>query len=244
MSQGGLEEPRLMKIESMFNTSTAEINSRCWNPYLGISINNKVFDLDYIYDFMFWASGCAKERAAVLIVDIIQHINNEVFDRVGSLKALDKAFRKADEVLHLCERALDMLSPERRERVSILRWTDVIQEEHFIHNLDILNEAYVRDKRFRELLASITIRNLGEIVKRLDNSQVEKLSRYILNELPEIIMGFLHDGIHYNLSAYPDRIVAIYEELKGHDFFREICSRLRGIGNSAHVEVYSPDKAR
>ncbi len=45
-----------MRIERFFNTSTPEIDGRKWNPYLGISIQNKAFTPEYIADFLRWAA--------------------------------------------------------------------------------------------------------------------------------------------------------------------------------------------
>ncbi len=38
----------MIKLETLINTTEIEINNRQWNPYLGISINNKTFTLEYI----------------------------------------------------------------------------------------------------------------------------------------------------------------------------------------------------
>lgn len=228
-----------MIIKSLFNTTEQQIDARHWNPYLGISINNKAFTVDYIYVYMDWATQRSKECAAIVIVDILQHINNQVLGRSKPVAAIEKAFRKADEVHQMCEEAKSKLSSDKISRLVILEWTDIVQDEYFQHNLSIVKEEYVNNKQFRKALLSITKRNLGAIVSRLNDEQVEMLTQYIVNELPELITGFKHAGIHYNLNVYPGRISSIYAELLELEFFRQIHSRLRVIGEIASAEAYS-----
>ena len=234
-------EVRAMRIASLFNTTLEHIESRRWNPYLGISINNKKFTREYLYDFMAWAAVRTKERVAIVIVDIIQHINNLVFDRSKPISAIDKAFRKAEEVRLLCDQAMSALPPQLSEKIVLLDWTDIVYDPFFCHNLQIFKEEYAENDDFRNALIAITKKNLGSIVSRLDEDAIETLSRYLLNELPELATGFMHDGIHYNLNVYPGRIGSIYSELMCLDFFPRIYSRLYIIGNIASVEAYSEE---
>lgn len=227
-----------MRIESLFNTTLEEIESKKWNPYLGISINNKAFTAAYLAEYMNWAVDHARERAAVLVVDIIQHINNEVLDRKKPAGAIEKALRKADEVQLLCEQAAATLAPEKRGKLVLLEWTDLVCEDDFRHNLSVLRGEYAANRPFREALLAISRDNLGPIVQRLDDSGVERLTEYVVNELPELIAGFHHDNIHFNLNVYPGKIASIYAGLLEFDFFREILAKLRLSGEMASAEAY------
>lgn len=229
----------MMRIESRINTTEREILDRKWNPYLGISINNKIFTRDYIADFMNWAAERAGVSAAVLVVDIIQRINNEVFARAKPMAAIEKAFKKADEILQLCMDAHAQLPPEKQKRIVIVEWPDVVQDENFCFNARILNNAFEANPRFKDALISITRRNLGEITNRLDEQQVELLAHYLLNELPEVLAGFHHKGIHYNLNVYPGNLYTTYTELLEQEWFSPIYKQLRLTGEIALAEAYS-----
>lgn len=228
-----------MLIKSLFNTTERQIEARHWNPYLGISINNKAFTIDYIHAYMDWATQRAQECAAIVIVDIIQHINNQILGRSKPVAAIEKAFRKADEIHHMCDEARSRLNSDKIARLVVLEWTDIVQDACFKYNLSIIKKEYTENQQFREALLAITKRNLGSIVSRLDEEQVGILTQYIVNELPELITGFNHGGIHYNLNVYPGRISSIYVELLELEFFRQIHSRLRVIGEIASAEAYS-----
>ncbi len=228
-----------MKIESLINTTEIEINNRQWNPYLGISINNKTFTAEYISEFMNWAAERAKDRAAVLVVDIIQRINNEVFNRSKPMPAIEKALKKADEILQLCSEVYATLPREKKERIIIVEWPDIMYDDTFRYNSQILNRAFEQNLELREALVAITRRNLGEITARLDEQQIGSLSHYLLHELPEIFAGFLHDGIHFNLNVYPGKISSIYTELLGQECFIPIHDQLRIPGKIAIIEAYN-----
>ena len=72
----------------------------------------------------------------------------------------------------------------------------------------------------------------------MNDDQVETLTQYLVNELPELITGFNHDGIHFNLNVYPGNIASIYAQLLELEFFRTIHSRLHLLGEIASVEAY------
>lgn len=230
-----------MRILDIAGAGREELERRVWNPYLGVSINNKAFTAEYLEAYMRWAAPRAKERAAVLVVDVIQRINNEVFDRSKPVAAIERAFRKAGEVLALCRETASRLPDEMRERLVILEWPDIVQDDCFHHNLAVLKEAHGRDSDFRGLLTGITRRNLGAIVGRLDEGRIEALSQYLLYELPEIIAGFRHGGVHYNLNVYPGAMSKTYSELMESPCMRRLLPRLRFIGRVAHAETYRDD---
>jgi len=227
-----------MRIESLINTTQVEIDGLQWNPYLGISINNKIFTTEYIFEYMNWAAEKARDRAAVLVVDIIQRINNEVFNRCKPMAAIEKTFRRADEILQMCNDAYRALDGEKKEKIVILEWPDIMYDEMFQFNSKILNAAFEENQKFKETLIAITRRSLGEITNRLDEQQIETLSHYVLYELPEIFAGFNHNGTHYNLNVYPGKISAIYTDLFEQECFKPIYSRLQLVGKIAIIEAY------
>jgi len=227
-----------MELISFFNTNETEIKNKKWNPYLGISINNKSFTIEYISSFINWASSRANKGFAIVVVDIIQHINNQVFDKSKPLSAIDKAFRKADDIRIICDQAKILVDKEKLNNLVVIDWTDLLFDEYFQYNLDLLKEEYASNYEFKEVLLEITKKNLGPIVNRLDNFKIEYLNEYLINELPELITGFRYNGVHYNLNVYPGKIASIYAELLKYDFFQQILSKIHIIDEIASVEAY------
>lgn len=227
-----------MKIVDLFATDLAAIEARTWNPYLGISIQNKTFTVDYIAAFAAWAAERARERVAIVVVDVLQRINNQVLNRSKVMAAVEKAFRKADEVHALVDEALARLPEAARARVVVLDWPEIMEEEYFLHNARVFGAAYETMPEFHDFLVGLTRTNLGPIVERLGEAEVELLATYTLHELPELATGFLHGGVHFNLNVYPGRISSIYAELLAQPFFPRIARELRTIGPYACIEAY------
>jgi hypothetical protein len=120
----------------------------------------------------------------------------------------------------------------------VLDWPDIMDEQYFLHNARVFAAAYTAIPEFHDFLVRLTRSNLGPIVDRLGESEVEMLATYTLHELPELATGFLHDGVHFNLNVYPGRISSIYAELLVQPFFPEIARELRSIGPYACIEAY------
>ncbi|MFZ5811155.1 MAG: hypothetical protein ACOY4F_03855, partial [Thermodesulfobacteriota bacterium] len=98
-----------MEFRDIFNTTREAIESKNWNPYLGISINNKYFTQEHIAAFASWGVEYCRDGFALLVVDILQRINNEVFDKSKIEKAMSKAFRQSDVILDACRQAVSTL---------------------------------------------------------------------------------------------------------------------------------------
>lgn len=228
-----------MQLASCFQTTPEEINSGSWNPYLGISINNRAFTGDYLDAFLAWAVPRSRDKVAIVLVDVLQRINNQVLDRSKPAAALEKAFRKADEVRNLCSEALERLDSCSRDRVLLLEWPDIVDGQYFQHNLRLFRAAFQEDPAFREALVELSRQNLGVIAGRLGLEQLEQISHYILYELPELVTGFVFEGIHFNLNVYPGAIFKVYKQLREHDCYARIASDLRSIGPFASVEAYA-----
>lgn len=228
-----------MRIENYIHTTPEEIDSRRWNPYLAISINKKTFTRCYIDAFINWALPRSREKVAIVIVDVLQQINNQVLGPYKPAAAIEKAFRKADEIHLICQQAIAELTDDERSRLLVLEWPDIIEERFFLHNARLFKRAYAEDPAFRDALMGVSRQNLGAILERLGVEQLEHISRYMLYELPELVTGFVYDGCHFNLKVYPGALVSLYQQLSVLDCFARITPELLHIGPSASIEAYA-----
>lgn len=226
-----------MEIRDIFNTTREAIDSNRWNPYLGISIKNKYFTPKTITAFAAWGAQHARDGFALLIVDILQRINNEVFDKSNVEKALSKAFRQSDPVLDACRKAVDSLPAGQREKIVILEWPDIM-DESYVHNTRLIFDNFRDNASFRDYIVASVSGNLGNIVSRLNEEKILTLCDYVLYELSEFLCGFMHQGVHYDLCVYPGSIAFLTRDLLAQDFFQPIYAQLRLHGPLAHAEMY------
>lgn len=226
-----------MRIVDIHGTTPDEIAARRWNPYLGISIRNRAFTPEAIAAFTRWGVAHAHEKFALLIVDVIQRVNNEVFDRANPAKALEKAFAQADAVRGHCRAAVEALPPEDRAKVVIVEWPDII-DDTYAANRRLVFEAFEASPEFRDYILRSVSKNLGAIVERLKDGELETLCQYVLYEIPEFMRGFVAGDTHFNLCVYPGGITFLTRDLLAQDFFKPLYARMRSYGPVAHAEMY------
>ena len=226
-----------MRYADIFNTTEADIAARCWNPYLGISVRNRYFTQEAIATFARWGAAHAKERFALLVVDIIQRVNNEVFEKKPAAKAFERALEQSDLIREYCRSAVAALPQEQRSKVVILEWADIV-DETYAWNRELMFEYFESCPEFREYLTKTVSSNLGSIVERLKGGDVETLCQYLLYEIPELICGFMHQGVHFNLCVYPGSLAFLARDLMNRDFFQELFAKMRPLGPMANAELY------
>lgn len=226
-----------MEFRDIFNATRESIESRTWNPYLGISINNKYFTPEHIADFASWGVQNCRDGFALLVVDILQRINNEVFDKASVEKSISKAFRQSDVILDACHQAISTLPDGAREKVVILEWPDIMDAAYF-HNTRIVFDNFQTNEAFRNYIVNSVSGNLGSIIHRLNEEKRLTLCNYVLYELSEFMCGFVHKGVHYDLCVYPGSIATLTRELLQQDFFQDIYGQFLFHGPLAHAEMY------
>lgn len=226
-----------MRYADIFNTTPEEITARTWNPYLGISVRNRYFTQEAITEYARWGAAHAKERFALLVVDIIQRVNNEVFEKAPVGKAFERALRQSDPIREYCQNAVASLPPEQRGKVVIIEWADIV-DETYAWNRELVFEYFDSCREFREYLVNTVSSNLGSIVERLKGGDVETLCQYLLYEIPELICGFMHQGVHFNLCVYPGSLAFLASDLMKRDFFLDLFAKMRPLGPMAHAELY------
>jgi tRNA-dependent cyclodipeptide synthase len=227
-----------MEFRDIFNTTQDAIETKQWNPYLGISVNNKYFTPENIAAFAAWGASNCRGGFALLVVDILQRINNEVFDKANVEKAISKAFRQSDVILDSCRQAVSTLPAEAREKVVILEWPDIMDAAYF-HNTRIVFDNFQNNAAFRSYIVNSVSGNLGSIVNRLNEEKRLTLCNYVLYELSEFLCGFVYKGVHYDLCVYPGSIATLTRELLQQDFFQDIYGQFIFHGPLAHAEIYA-----
>ena len=107
--------------------------------------------------------------------------------------------------------------------------------------LYIFQDAFEKNLEFRKTIIDITkntphIRNLD-----LKESQYEKLSRYVIDELPMLISGIRKDGIAYELLPYPGfaNIDYLAMDVQEGKTFPYITRKLNIKNKCRFVEIYA-----
>jgi tRNA-dependent cyclodipeptide synthase len=228
-----------MRIASLLNISKSELSSKKFNIFIGISLGNKYFSKERIKEYIVWALKNTKERVAVLIPDKIHAVNYEVKNEYPPERAAAVARRKGNEI----ERIVVDIAKELKiseSKLRIVRW-EQIEDARYLQMLYIFQDAFEKNLEFRKTIIDITkntphIRNLD-----LKESQYEKLSRYVIDELPMLISGIRKDGIAYELLPYPGfaNIDYLAMDVQEGKTFPYITRKLNIKNKCRFVEIYA-----
>jgi len=229
-----------MIIKSYLNCTEQDIKSKKFNIFIGISLGNKYFSKDNIKKYILWALENTKEDVLILIADTNHAINYEVFNDYNPERALQVALRKGDETKESIKKIIHSLPKEKHSIIKICRWDDARKSKYYKEKIKIFLNEFKRDRKFHDFIINAVQENLGSKVKILDLKSLEKLSLYVLDELPILLNGVEYGGKIYNLHPYPgfsclDMLLMGLQEGK---LFPKLSEKLEIKNKIAEVEAY------
>lgn len=190
-----------MKIASCLNASRAEILSKKFNIFIGISLGNKYFTREHIREYLLWALEHTKEKIAVLIPDKIHAINYEVRNEYSADRAFSVTRRKGDEAEELVAEIIKGAEiPENK--AEIVRW-ELIEDSLYLRMLNIFRAAFEENQAFRKAVIDTVKETLPYANFNFSDAQYEKLAQYVIEELPMLMSGIRIGGVNYEVLPYP-----------------------------------------
>lgn len=227
-----------MEIKNYFNTNEKEVRQRKFNIVIGISLGNKYFSKDNIREFIIWATENTKEKVIFLIPDKIHAINYEVKNGYSKERAVKVASRKGEEMKSIIEEILFEFPEKTRKIFNIIKWED-IENVEYNKQVNIISKEFKKNIKFRDKIISIARENVKN--KIFVSGDYEKLSEYILKELPFLISGIKYRGIKYGLLPYPglSEIDYLVSDLHRGVSFPEITKKLDIKSKLRIVEAYA-----
>src|SRR3989344_1651904 len=182
-----------------------EVKSKKFNIYMGISLNNKWFTKRNIKEYILWGLKNTKKKFCVVIADAIQSINYNVRDNYSEKTATEKALKEGDKFLKVINELLDELPKEKRKLIDIIRWADIENDTNHKITFPIFLKEFKTNILFKEEIKNIIrdfISKLNRPNINFSEEKIEKLSLYILKELPELSDGFTYNNVYYNCILY------------------------------------------
>lgn len=227
-----------MRITKYLNTTEAEIVAKKFNILIGISLGNKYFTPAHIKAYLAWAIE-QTGKVAILIPDKIHAVNYQVKNNYSQERAATVARRNGDVMRDaLIELAQESSAPVGM--VNILRWEE-IEDEKYISMQSVIRKSFEKDSAFRDVVLAVVkevphFESLG-----LNNDQHKQLAQYVLDELPMLISGVRHKGVHYELLPYPGfaNIDYFAIDLQEGRSFPEITKELKVSDKLRLIEAYA-----
>lgn len=225
------------EIGAIRGSTAKEVLSRKFNIYMGISLNNKWFTKENIKEYILWGLKHTKKRFCVVIADSLQAINYQARSRYSKQAAIKKALKEGDKFLGIIKEILGELSEEERRLVDVIRWDELKKDPFYSKALQIFLQEFKTNNSFREEIKKI----VGGFAGRLEqpsasNERIEKLSLYVIEELPELLNGFTFKETYYSCFLYPydGPLMRLIEKIQKKSIFPEIHDKLE-IKNNVFV---------
>jgi tRNA-dependent cyclodipeptide synthase len=215
-----------LKITRVYGGNEQAVVERKHNILIAISLGNKWFTKENLKEYIEWALKNSKDRVLIWVADKINAVNYEVKDKKSSEVSLRRALREGDRKLSFIQNILLELPKKECNKVDIVRHSDLELLDEYIKLKEYFHQKFNKDQKFREAVLVIV---KSTISLRFNESQIEKLSEYVLNELPLILSSFKYKNIEYSCYPYPvnTRVAEFVEKIQMKEIFPEICNEIK-----------------
>ena len=226
-----------MRIKNCLNTNKKEVENKKFNIWIGISLGNKYFTKRNIKEYILWALEHTKEDVAILIADKIHAINYQIRNHYTKQRALQVALRKGQEIKQSVSKIIKQLPKEQQDKTSVLLWQDIESNKEYKSAKKSILQEFNTNSLFHKKIVEISKEN---IVSKFNDEEVEKLSSYVLNELPIFIKGIRYKKKIYDLIPYPGlgKIDELTIDLLQGTTFPELTRKLKVTHKIAILEAY------
>ena len=192
-----------LKLGVIRGATEVEVKSKKFNIYLGISLGNKWFSKNNTREHLKFALKYAKDRVGLVVADTLHAINYEVRDRISYEKAIKKSFKKGTEFIEMLKELIGELPEKERKVIDIIRWEDVKKDRLYKKILPIVKKEFKNNRKFKEAILAIIWEHIKLEKREFSEKELERFGDYLLEELPEVLNGFIFKNTYYNCYLYP-----------------------------------------
>jgi len=204
-----LPEIAIVKILPRISTSELFSRKKC---YLGISIENPLFDGDSLKALLTWAGGNF-EQCLVIVGDYLSRFNERIVAGCDDELAGERAIRSGDLFI---SKTKELFSKLPAKRIRLTRWKEHLQSEEYERAKKVLDEIFKTDEEFK---ASVEYDALSFVRRQQKHNQhlavdVEEAIRlsceYILEEVA--VFSVLSES-GWNVELYPGLELRVLAEV-------------------------------
>jgi tRNA-dependent cyclodipeptide synthase len=234
-----------MRIASCLNVTPEEVAARQHNIWIGVSLGNSYFTKENTREYIKWSLENTKERVLVVIPDVLHAVNLEVLDNRTPQAALRKAVKIGDEKAVEVMEIIDTLSGEDKKKISVVRWKDLLENEDYRMKLKAIKDEFEDNKEFHDFITDIVKSGRSDRSERLSkmtDEELDRLSNYVLYELPHFMNGVQgdRDDLVYTIIPYPglNKLDDLAVGLCNGTMFVELSKKLNLSNKIGIVEAY------
>lgn len=193
----------------LFGISEEELNSKLFNIFIGISLGNKFLNKKLAEEYLRFALAKTKDKVVVLIADEIDVINWEIFRNFSKEEAREKVENKSEDLVKMFKNIIDKLKREIKgslfNKIEVIKWNDV-KTKNFLLSEKFIAEEYRNNFGFKKRILCFVEEYAKVRKKLLSDEEKNKLTSYIIAELPTLIEGIRYSDELYQIILYPTYI--------------------------------------
>ncbi|MBN1124602.1 MAG: tRNA-dependent cyclodipeptide synthase [Sedimentisphaerales bacterium] len=153
--------------------------------YMGISLDNPVFQNDFLWALLEWATGHF-DHCLIVVGDYLRRFNETMLNGLEGIRAEQAAEAVGDQFL---QREGDLLSRFSSDKMTVIRWKPCLESDEYARARNTLAHLYNANEKFRAAVQ----RDAHSFVKRQQKhnqsfavDEVEAIhlsSQYLLEEI-------------------------------------------------------------
>lgn len=228
-----------MKLHKIRGGSLGSLESREYNICVGISLGNKWFTPENILELIKWSLIYTKEYIVICPADDIHAINIQIRSRKSPESALRLAKKMGTEIVASVKELTDQhLDDEQKSKLIFADWSDVADEK-YKKKVNFLYEAFGSNLDFRNTVRDIVKEYTSKGDRIFSKEDIDMLSTYILEELPELIGRVPVKGYICDAYAYPfdGSLTKLVEDIQLGNKFPEIRNKILDTEPKVFLEV-------
>lgn len=214
------------------------LENRGYTIGVGISIGNKWFNPDNIFELIKWILDWSKDKVVVYVADSIHAINISVRSRRNMDAARKLALKAGDEIFDSVKDKIKELSPEQINRILFVKWDEII-DDNYNRKLEYLRGLYSNNSLFKEAIHRIVMSHISKETRQFSDGDIDALGLYIIEELPECINRVKMRGIVVDAYVYPfdGELTKFIEQIQNGEIFPEIRENIMDTDPKVFLEV-------
>lgn len=218
----------LMNIRKTYNSTESEIKSKKFNIFIGISLGNKFFSKENLRKYIKFSIERTKEKVLILIADKIQAINYNARNKLSMETAINKAIKQGDKIQNILNELINELPNQTKDKIIILRWNDLENDSTRKIFLNKLYVNYNKNGKFQEKISQIVKEYSSKEDRNFSKESLQKMQKYLVEELPEFLRGVKFQEEDFNLYIYPkdNGFFKFVQEIQGKKIDIQLSERL------------------
>ena len=228
-----------MQLHTIRGGTKEELENKQYIIGVGISLGNKWFTPQNIVELVKWSLDYSKDKVIVYVADSIHSINEEVRGKMSAKRALMRSTRMGAEILQSTRELIeDRFSKDIQDKITFITWNKIV-DATYEKKTAYLIELFYASNQFSEKIKNIVKNSVANEKRKFNEKDIERLSMYIISEMPEVICRVPMGEFQCDAYVYPfdGELTRLAEQIQKGEIFPEIRQNIMDTKPKVFLEV-------